>query len=344
MANPGMETKRSEVEQTVRIYRETAGNMSQTARLIGLGRSATQNRIDWARENGLLDDMERRDPNVPRRDEYLSAREKKIAAFQKKKRKGDWRKPVATQLPAEPFRLKIFGDPHLDADGCNYELFEKHWLEMSVENKTYGICVGDWFNNWLRALGHLWREESTHPSEAWTCLTYLMEERGEALIAACSGNHDDWTHGPTDPVDELMKKYGVLYRKGAIRVMVNFDDLEPMFWSIRHKWRGHSMYSAAHSMVRAGREGWRDSLMVGGHIHQDEPRLMVYPDKFIAHACQVSAFKEYDDFADIHGFNGPKISPVWDLVIDPRRDNTDPDKLKIFWDSSAAMAYLEAIS
>jgi hypothetical protein len=81
--------------------------------------------------------------------------------------------------------------------------------------------------------------------------------------------------------------------------------------------------------------------MIGGHIHQDEPRLLSFPDGFRAHVCQVSAFKEYDDFADTHGFMGPKISPVWDLVIQPAKADTDPDKVKVFWNSEDAAGFLE---
>lgn len=317
--------------------------MSATARILGLKRQTVQNQLRHARDNGALDDAELNEPNVPNRDEYFAARERSIAAYQKKKRKGDWRKPVMSRLPARPFRLKVFGDPHLDADGTDFELFERHWLEMDAETGIYGICVGDWFNNWLRALGHLWREESTHPSDAWVCLEYLMEERGDALIAACSGNHDDWSHGPVDPVDLLMKKYGVLYRKGAIRVMLDFEKCEPLHMSIRHKWRGKSMYSPGHWGVSYANQEWRDPIMVGGHIHTDDPRIVQRSDGTWCHVCQVSSFKEFDDFADVQGFSGPRISPVWDLVVDPRLPGTDVERVKVFWSSERAQAYLDAI-
>ena len=292
----------------------------------------------------MLSDEETHSSVRPKRDDYISARARRVQAYQEKKRKGDWRKPVYTRLSPEPYRLKVFGDPHLDADGCNFELFEKHWLEMSVEDRVYGICVGDWFNNWLRVLSHLWKDETSRPSDAWLCLEYLMEQRGDALIAACSGNHDDWSHGPVDPVDHLMKRHGVLYRKGAIRVAVDHEGCDPMFWAIRHKWQGKSMYSAGHWGVRANREGWRDALLVGGHIHQDDTRLIRHNDGFVSHVCQVSTFKEFDEYVDVHGFNGQRISPVWDLVIDPRRTETDPERIKVFWDSEAARSYHQAIS
>ena len=46
-----------------------------------------------------------------------------------------------------------------------------------------------------------------------------------------------------------------------------------------------------------------------------------------------------------HGFMGPKISPVWDLVVQPAKADTDPDKVKVFWNSEDAagfLAYLRA--
>lgn len=332
------------VREAVAAFRASSLNVSETARVMGLARTTVKECLSLANKHGLLDDVELQQPSVPTSDEYLSAKARKVQAYQDKKKKGTWRKPVMTRLTAEPYRLKLFGDPHLDADGCNFELFERHWLEMSTENRVYGICVGDWFNNWLRALGHLWKEETSRPSDAWLCLEYLMEQRGAALIAACSGNHDDWSHGPVDPVDQLMKRYGVLYRKGAIRVEVHHEGAEPMWWSIRHKWRGSSMYSAGHWGVAHRNVKWRDDLMIGGHIHQDDPRLAQQDDGSWSHVCQISAFKEFDEYADVHGLSGTQISPVWDLVIDPRRKRTDVDRVKTFWDSGAAQSYLEAIS
>lgn len=339
MGNPPMTDET--VLARLAAYRATAGNISEAARQLEVHRKTLQGTLHIAVERGLMDELELRDPNTPSMAEYVEARTRKIALFQAKQRKGDWRKPTLTQLPNRPFRLKIFGDPHLDADGCNFELFERHWLDMSAAKGVYGVCVGDWFNNWVRALAHLWKGEGD-PSDAWLCLEHLMAERGDALIAACSGNHDDWTHGPADPVDLLMKKHGVIYRKGAVRVAMGFGpNVQPIFCAIRHKWKGHSMYSAAHGILRSGVFGWRDQLMIGGHIHQDEPRLLSFPDGFRAHVCQVSSFKQYDDFVDTHGFMGPRISPVWDLVIQPAKHDTDPDKIKVFWDAEEAAGYLD---
>ncbi|MDA5094140.1 hypothetical protein O2N63_08560 [Aliiroseovarius sp. KMU-50] len=263
--------------------------------------------------------------------------------FQKKQRTGTWDKPVLVNIPDGPFRLKLFGDPHLDANGCDFELFEKHWQELSVENRVFGVCIGDWFNNWLRVLSHLWKHEGD-PDDAWVLFEYLMHQNGHALLGACSGNHDDWTHGPVDPIDMLMKQHGVVYRQGAVRLFVEAGGKGPIQIALRHKWKGHSMYSPAHGLRRAAAEGWHDHIMVGGHTHVDEDRHYIQPRSgFMSHLFQLSAFKKFDDFADVHGFKPHSISPVRDLVIQPDKDDSDPDKVMAFYSSEEAARYFNAL-
>jgi transposase-like protein len=329
----------AQVEEIVAVFRDSGLNLSEAARRLGMPRQTVQHRIRVARERGFLTDVEVRSPTEAQAAALADARTRKLAQYQRKKAKGDWRKPVLVHLPPRPFRLKLFGDPHLDADGCNFELFEKHWLEMDAGEGVYGVCIGDFFNNWRQSLSHLWKGEGD-PSDAWLLFEHLMNERGEALIGACSGNHDDWTHAPADPIDMLMKRHGCRYRRGAIRLAIDVGG--PIYMvSMRHKWRGHSMYPAAHGILRAAMMGWADDLMVGGHIHQDEQRIYVAPDGSISRICQIGTFKDYDEFVDVHGFMGPKISPCWDLVINPFRPPTDPERTAIFFDGETAADRLE---
>lgn len=328
-----------ELLQRVNKFKECQFNMSEAARVLGIHRATLQHSMREAYKRGLAGEEVTRDGFQPKSEDYYEARGRRIEAYKNKTKKGGWRKPVMVRMPSGPFRLKLFGDPHLDANGCNYQLFEEHWLDMSLEDRVYGVCVGDWFNNWKATLSHLWKEES-NPSDAWLCLEYLMNERGEALIAACTGNHDDWTHAPADPIDLLMKRHGTIYRKGAVRLLLAFDNEAPITIGIRHKWRGSSMYSAAHGILRQSIWGWRDHISVGGHIHQDESRMLVHEDGFKQHICQVSTFKELDEHVDIQGYQGPRISPVWDLVIDPAKPDGSADKIKVFWDKEEAGGYL----
>lgn len=337
----GRDLTPEDAAEDAKLFRECARNMSETARRKGVTRATMQGRIRHAKACGAIEEWELHEPNPGGCEDYMEARAAKIRAYEQKKRKGDWRKPVQINLPSGPCMLIVMGDPHIDADGTNFELFERTWQRM--EPGCFGICVGDWFDNWTRALAHLYAEQTIRPSDGWTLLEHLMQTHGEHLIAACSGNHDDWSHGPIDPVAHLMRRHGVVYRRGAVRVALRLGE-EVITAAIRHKWRGQSMYSAAHWAARATRDGWWDHLMVGGHIHQDEDRTFPRkPDGFIAHAVQVSAFKEYDDHVDVQGYMGPRIAPVRYVVIDPSRPDSCPDKLTVRYDYDRAMGDLEAL-
>jgi transposase-like protein len=329
----------AELRDVAAAFVQSGRNINATARHLGAHRATLQGWLKRAAGVGLIPAMaEVPAPNAL----FMDARTRMLAEYQKKKAKGDWRKPVLVNLPPEPFRLKLFGDPHLDSPACDAELFIENMQELDREAGVYGICVGDWFDNWGRSLAHLWKGAGD-PSNAWIVFEHLIEEHGHSLLAACSGNHDDWTHAPCDPIDLVMKRHGVIYRKGAVRLALAFDGVAPIMVAIRHKWRGSSIYSPAHGIHRAAIFGWRDHIMVGGHTHVDEPRLRAHPDGFISHACQVSAFKDFDEFADVQGFMPHKLRAVWDLVIDPRRPDTDPDKVKVWWNSEDAASYLDAI-
>lgn len=340
MATPRISDE--DLRERVALWNRLGRNTSALGRELGMARASAQHSLRVAAERGMIDEAEIDRTNQALSEEYLGARERKLRAYEQKKRKGDWRKPIRTVLPYKPFRLVIMGDPHLDDDGCHYEVFEAAWKSMG-EN-AHGLCVGDFFNNWPRALAHLWKESSVAPSDAWVCLEHLMNIRGQYLLAACSGNHDDWTHGPVDPIALIMRQNGVSYREGAIRLLLAFEGTDrTISIAMRHKWKGHSMWSAAHALVKAAKFGWRDNLSIGGHIHQDEPRMVIHDDGFKQHVCQISAFKDFDKYVDVQGHMGGKISPVWHVVVDPRCADEDPDMIKVFWDADKAERYLSAL-
>lgn len=340
MPNPPITDER--LSEIVDAYRQNSLNVSATARAEGKARTTIQKHLHTAEARGLLSEAELHNAETPNRDAYLTARATKAQRYQAKQRKGSWDKPVMVQIPEGPFRLKLFGDPHLDADGCDFDLFERHWQQMDPTERVYGVCIGDWFNNWLRVLSHLWRGEGD-PSDAWTLFEYLMEQNGAGLIGACSGNHDDWTHGPVDPVDLMMKRHGVVYRKGAVRLVLKAGET-PITIALRHKWKGHSQFAPSHGLKKAAMNGWHDHIMVGGHTHVDEDRQHIVPRSgFVAHLFQVSSFKRFDDFADVHGFMPHSHTPVRDLVIQPGKADSDPDKVKAFYSDEDAKRFFDSV-
>jgi len=319
-------------------YRRQNRNVSATARALGRGRSPVREALRRAVDFGILGDEELHVPNLPIHKNFTDALARKALAYEHKQQKGRWTRPVKVHVPAGPFILKVFGDPHLDDDACDIELFVREWRNLDEQAGVWGLCVGDWFNNWRQSLAHLWKEQGD-PTDAWTIFVQMMYERGSAVVGACSGNHDDWTAAPYDPVQFIMEQHGVKYRRGAIMLHIGAEDFVSV--ALRHKWRGNSMYSAAHGMIRACREGVQADLLIGGHTHQTETRHYVHQhaamEGEISQLLQIEAFKRFDDFADVHGFMGPSISPVCNYVCQPHLPRTNPDRLSIAWDHDEAV-------
>jgi hypothetical protein len=51
-----------------------------------------------------------------------------------------------------PYALMLFGDPHIDDDGCNWGLLENHCDLARETEHLYAISVGDATNNWVGRL------------------------------------------------------------------------------------------------------------------------------------------------------------------------------------------------
>ena len=74
---PQQKVPKNVLEHTISVLRDSQYNISETARRLGIVRSAVRHRLNQAREQGLLEETEGlNDPNVPDREQYLSARTK----------------------------------------------------------------------------------------------------------------------------------------------------------------------------------------------------------------------------------------------------------------------------
>jgi transposase-like protein len=190
----------------VALFASHGSNVSATARALGIHRATLQSQLRRAASLGMIDPKE---PGTALSPEFQTARERMLVEYQRKKAKGDWRKPVLVSLPPDPFRLKIFGDPHLDDPGCDAELFIEHMQELDREAGIYGVCVGDWFNNWARSLAHLWKGAGD-PSDAWLVFEQ-PDGRARAFHARGllgeSRRLDERPRGPHRPRDEAARHH-----------------------------------------------------------------------------------------------------------------------------------------
>jgi hypothetical protein len=87
--------------------------------------------------------------------------------------------------------------------------------------------------------------------------------------------------------------------------------------------------------------GVRDTILLGGHTHVSGEGLEKDPmtGKF-SFVYQLAAFKTEDDYADTLGFLDRHTSPAIALVVDPSRQDNDPELVKHFFDPLEGAEFL----
>lgn len=315
------------------------GSIKAASAAMGLNRSTVQNRIDQAAAAGLTKPRPEANPSRWRPgDEIVAARK---AEFERYRKPGDARNATTIHLGDDkPFCIVALGDPHLDSPGCDLNLWER-WINILDHTKhVHGFGGGDWLDNWVKPLQFLYATAETTAPEGWILLEHYLEQIGSHLIASVSGNHDDWS-GHSDVLGMLMRKHGVTHRAKALRVILKTPGGHEVSINSRHRWQGRSMWNEVHALKKAARMGMRDNILLGFDKHISGDTIEKDPMTGLLTFCyQVAAFKVVDDYADDNGFLDRHVSPAVALVIDPRRSNHDPERVKHFYEPAAAVDYL----
>jgi hypothetical protein len=273
--------------------------------------------------------------------DILQAQEELGIRNERKVAKGDWRKPsLVAGAGSGPMILGIFGDPHLDNSGTDLELFERELSRRDPAKRVFTCCGGDFFDNWPRAMGHLFAE-SGNPEPAWIVFEYLMENW--PFLFSVSGNHDQFASGTANFLDEFMRAKGSLMRRSGGRFILDLGGGPPITIAMRHIWQGSSQYSEAHNLKRAATFGHTDDdLICGFHFHKGELRTHIRPhDGRVSRLVQVSSFKRVDNYANDKGLMSPETPPVVWAVLDAREPVTSHKRVQPFYDFDAAAAMLE---
>lgn len=163
---------------------------------------------------------------------------------------------------------------------------------------------------------------------------------GEDLDCSIGGNHDAWA-GNNDVLGMLMKKHGVMHRTNSLRVRYRCPNGREITVHGRHSWSGRSQWSEVHALKKAARLGVRDTILLGGHTHVSGESIEKDPTTGkCTFVFQVASFKKIDDYADTLGLLDRHTAPGVALVIDPRRQENDPELVKHFYDPEPASEYL----
>jgi len=336
---------RTDQAKRIAAYRECGYNIRDAARKCGIGRTAMQDAVKTAHLDGILTDEEMHESSPPAAEKFRSARANLIRAHQTKRAKGDWRKTDTAYIGPGPFIIGLFGDKHMDNPGCDVDALLRDWERIDQNARVFGLFLGDEFDNWPRAMGHLWKDNPTDPSDAWEVYHHMLVER-RGVLALITGNHDQFTSAPIDPLQLVCEEAGVIYRRSGMHLRIETGDDDPITIAARHIWRGNSMYSSAHALKKAAMHGHTDAdILAGAHIHQGENRCHVRAhDGRVQHLLQVSSYKLLDNYANDRGFMSEPTPPcVW-CVCDPSRSITDHGRVSPFYDFDQAVAFMGSLT
>lgn len=292
-------------------------NISRAAEALGIPRQTMQSRIA---ANPIVTSkfIKPELPSSSRTIEELVA--DKIEISRRSKEADEARDLIKIPLNIDgPFGLLIFGDPHVDDDGCDFETLAHH-RQIAIDHPyIVASSIGDHQNAWVGRLGRLFGEQNVTAKEAWKLVEWLISPIQWLFLIG--GNHDLWT-GSGDPLDWIARQCDSLYEPHGVRMQLEHPCGAKTRIHCRHDFRGRSIYHTLHGPKRETYFGHRDHLIVAGHLHVGGDEGMVMPDGVCAQLVRVSGFKVADHYAQELGLKKSPIHPSALIIIDPREPET----------------------
>jgi hypothetical protein len=272
----------------------------------------------------------------PSADELLERRKRD---FKRKETAKLARKLIPVNVHIDgPIGIAHFGDPHVDDDGTDLSLLQRH---LDAVNRTEGMFagnVGDYQNNWIGRLARLYGEQSMGAQESWVLV--------EWLIGACDwlylvgGNHDAWS-GAGDPLQWITRQQGALLEPSGARLELRLPSGRNVRLNARHDFKGHSQWNTAHGVAKAAQMGWRDHILTCGHMHTSGYQVVKDPATgLISHAIRTASYKTFDRYAEEGGLPDQNIFVCPVTIIDPRFPDSDPRFVTTLFDPEEAADYL----
>jgi len=238
-----------------------------------------------------------------------------------------------------PIAIVVFGDPHLDDDGCNWPLLRR-WVRMvSTTRGAYAGQIGDVTNNWVGRLGALYQHQSSTFEEGLRLARWFLSSMPHAF--AVWGNHDAWRDGST--VLRLITEGMDIHAQADhdLRLELQFPDGDPVRIHARHDFRGRSIYNKAHGQLRASMfDPWAE-VYIAGHTHEWAHYATEGPDAVVRHAIRVRGFKQVDAYAEQGGFQQHEHGASCALIIDPVAPPTE--RIRLSWHPEEAQAMLTSL-
>lgn len=267
-------------------------------------------------------------------DEIIARKEK---AFARKAEAHAGRQWFEIKINEEaPYGVMLWGDPHLDDDGCNMPLLKRH-LAVAAQEGIYSVNMGDSHNNWVGRLERLYAHQEASRNTGKRLVEWFMWDSGATWLCWLVGNHDAWNEG-TDflmrlanrkiPVIDWHAQFQIVHPTGE---RVRFD--------ASHGRKGSSIWNNLHATLRAAKLGDAADIYCTAHTHNYGLEHLEIPEQ--QRSCwlaQLRGYKFMDSYALHNNFAEYQLGSSVLAVIDPRPGART--KVQCFEDVEMGAAFL----
>ena len=317
----------AEIKKT-RIAFEATGNITQAANLLGISRRTMQHRLRCINNSSGINaetiikqkfSVPELPSSLPSIEELLEAR---TAQGERSRTADEARHLIPIQVNIDgPFGLMVFGDPHVDDDGCNMRLL-RHHVELAKHPAIVTGHIGDVANFWVGRLARLYAHQSTSVHEAIMLAEWLLTQHDNLFCVL--GNHDSWQGGGLEnPINWILRHAGTVTEDAGVRIALQSPCGTLTRVNARHDFPGRSQYNINHGMRRELAFGHRDHILVSGHLHSGGDQGLCHDgDGMVSQLVRVSGYKQVDHYARVLNFPPQKIHPSALIIIDPREPET----------------------
>ena len=319
---PALKLDESLLQEAIDAVERCEGNQSAAAASLGISRNTLRYRLQeglraLGNELAAVPAAEPLPPDDIEMPEIIDIMKRRFALRHEHVAAKRWRR---FNVPTDgPYALMLFGDPHIDDDGCNWSLLTDH-CELAARTKhLYAVSVGDVTNNWVGRLSRLYAEQETSVSTARKLIKWLLAESGVPWWLWIHGNHDAWADGI--PIIEGMNSNHIVMEDWQAKVtLVSPNGHEQRMW-VAHNFPGTSQWNKLHGAQKAAQmKDWAHLYVAGHHhnwaLHQEEHDHR----NFVYWLARVRGFKFHDSYADHLGFGEQAYGASMIAVIDPNAD------------------------
>lgn len=311
------------------------GSQHAAARELGIAQSTIHRRLHQAADKPFqADDLP---AELPTAEELLKRRREQ---FSRKRTAKEARHLVHVQVKIDgPIGLAFVGDPHVDDDGTDIALLERHVEILNTHEALLPLGIGDYSNNWVGRLARLYGQQSLSAAEAWVLVEWLVNSLH--WLALVSGNHDAWS-GDGDPIKWMAKAARVQYESNGVRLGLHLPNGREIRVNARHDFSGKSQWNTAHGVSKAAHMGWRDHILTAGHTHVSGIQVVRDPmSGLISHALRIGSYKTIDRYADEKGLPNQQFTVCPVVVVRSQFADDDNRLLTTFLEPETAAEFLK---